>query len=227
MVLRFLLLLLILICLLIVVFIKKVKVRYAVGVVALFLFVMFAYTFTTANITVKSPGNKDILMENIVEDFPDDVSISVIEKEYITEINDSTDVFSSFTYTEYYVGEMPTDGEVYGIIEDIYMRGLDFPDKVLFKMLAPLLTQKINKNGVTLWVLPTLLEPYNPNSYFLKGCFYTEYYYNTFAWYSEGYLNMVYERCSSDIGKTDEQHLIEFKNSLKNTADGSVSSDEK
>ena len=226
MVLRFLLLLLILICLLIVVFIKKVKLRCLVGALAFVLSIMLVYTFTTANITVKSLSNKDIATEYIAYGFFDYNNKFSTKKDYVTKTADYTDAFSSFTYRKYSVDKMPADSEVYGIIVDSYLSGLDIPDKVMFKVLAPLITQKINENGVTFWFLPTLLEPYNPNSFLLKGCLYTGYYYNTFAWYQDGYLNVIYESCSSDIGKTDEQHLTDFIENW-DTANGSVSSDEK
>lgn len=214
MILRALLLIFIISCVLFEIYNKNTKIKYLFRFIVSILSIVLIYTFTTAHVTVKSVCNQKLITECIVDNFNCNNSPDSLKIDYTTEKNDSS-VSSTFRYIKYSFDEKPTDKEVYDLIysfyvERGYMCGLDITDKIIFKSLTPLVTFKKTESDVAFWFLPTVMEPYNPNSYLLKGCFYAEYFYNVFAWYQDGCLNVIYERCGSDIGKTDEHNFINF-----------------
>ncbi|MBQ7005357.1 MAG: hypothetical protein IJN68_02875 [Clostridia bacterium] len=232
MVLRVLLTIVALGCLLIIALSKKNIIKYSLKIVVFVLISVLIYTFTTAYVTVKTVSNKTFTIDYIMSKFTNDDCSNGTTKSYVTKMDGSIDAFSNYKFSNYSVEKVPSDREVYETIydsyfEDGYLCGLDVTDKVLFKMMTPMLTQKTIEDGLTFWFLPTLMQPYNPNSYLVKGCCYAENYYNVFAWYQGDCLNVVYERCNYNIGKTDEQHFVDFMEYISgkdNTGDGTMCS---
>ena len=133
------------------------------------LFLVLVYTFSTAYITVKSVINQNLRMEYVVNNFLYNNNLDSLKRTYTIEKSDSME-FSNFRYIKYSIDEISSDRDVYDLIYNFsvevgYMCGLDVADKIIFKSFTPLLTSKRTKNNVIFWFLPTMIEPYNPNSY--------------------------------------------------------------
>lgn len=215
-----LLIIAIMIAILCAVLMRSAKLKKLSVICGVLFIVLMLWTFNTGYLpSFSSNFDRNIVFESISSKIT--VTVNELNKSFsksYTVSDDNGEYHSVFTLymfsTEQNSEKTISNISKKSILNTEYYSGLDLSNKVLVKIFVEIFTKHCIYSDNEFCFFPSLSVPFNPNSFFLKGCTYSEEYINAFAWSADNNLYIIIEQCDSEIGKTDKEHYLSFIDDL-------------